>query len=301
MGDGLLEVAAKQHGLISRPQALAAGLSEHQIRRRVSTRHWERVLPHVYRVRGAARSWLATLHAAALWAGASGALSHGAAASLWGFTRFEGAPPELTLLDHRKPPPGLCAHWVRAFAPHDVVVLRGLRVTSRLRTLLDLAGTCDAMTARACVDEAMRRRWVTSDQLKRLVERSTHTRGVELLRTLVAEYEGGNGPTESELEAYVYEVLDDAGLPRPQKQRVVTAGGKARRLDFSFPGTPLVLEADGFAWHANLDAFEKERNRHNALALRGLTVIRWTWRALHDEPERLVAQLRALLSRYGWR
>lgn len=301
MGDGILELAARQHGLLSRPQAVAAGLSEHQIHRRVSEGHWERVLPHVYRVHGAARTWLGGLQAATLWAGANGALSHGAAAAWWGFSRFESAPPELTLLDRRKPPPRVKSHSAAAFAPGELVLLRGLRVTSRLRTLLDLAGTCDPLTTRACVDEAMRRRWTTAEQLSRLVERSAHTRGVELLRSLVREYEGGDGPTESELELRVYELLDSEGLPRPMKQRPVMAGGRLRRLDFFFPSTPIVLEADGFAWHATLDAFERERARHNALTMKGLVVIRWTWRAISDEPEKCAAQLRALLSLYGWR
>jgi very-short-patch-repair endonuclease len=299
MGDGLLDLAAKQNGLVTRAQARASGLSGDQIRRRVVGGHWQRVHPCVYRLRGSPQTWVAQLQAAALWAGASGAVSHGAAAALWGFSRLEGAPPELTLADHRKPPARIRVHWSNSVPSTDVVVLRGLRVTSRLRTLLDVAGTSDANDARACVDEAMRRRWVTAEQLSRLVERSSNARGVELIRLLVEEYEGGNGPTESELEALVYEVLDAEGLPRPLKQRSVLASGRVRRLDFTFTGTPVVLEADGFAWHANLEVFERERTRHNALTLRGFVVIRWTWRALRDEADRLVAQLRALLSIYG--
>lgn len=301
MGDGLLEVAAKQHGLLTRAQALAVGLSDDQIQRRVATGQWQRVHPRVYRIHGAPRTWLSDLQAAALWVDKLGALSHGAAASLWGFSHFEGAPPELTLTTHRKQYTNVKLHVVGALPPSDVVTLRGLRVTSRHRTLLDLAGTCDPLTARACFDEAMRRRWTTADQLSRLVERATHTRGVELIRSLVDEYEGGSGPTESELELQVYELLDSEDLPRPVKQHAVMAGGRLRRLDFFFPGTPVVLEADGFAWHATLDAFERERARHNALTLKGFVVIRWTWRAINDEPEKCAAQLRALLSRYGYR
>ena len=301
MGDGLLELAAKQHGLLSRSQAIAAGVSNDQIQRRVASGQWQRVHPRVYRVHGAPRTWFSDLQAAALWADKPGALSHGAAASLWGFSRFEDAPPELTITTHRKQSTNVKLHVVNTLPSSDVVMLRGLRVTSRHRTLLDLAGTCDPLTARACFDEAMRRRWTTTEQLSRLVERSPHTRGVELIRSLVHEYEGGNGPTESELELGVYELVDSEGLPRPVKQRPVMAGGRLRRLDFFFPGTPIVLEADGFAWHATLDAFERERSRHNALTMRGFVVIRWTWRAINDEPEKCAAQLRALLSRYGYR
>ena len=301
MGGEFGEVAARQHGLLSRAQAIACGLSPDQIERRVRSGQWQRVCPRVYRLQGTPNTWLQQLHTAALWAGTAGALSHGAAAGLWGFSRFEGAPPEVTITSHTRPPAKVRVHQVPLLPGADVVLLRGLRVTSRLRTLLDLAGTCDPLTTRACVDEAMRRRWTTAEQLSRLVERSPHTRGVELLRSLVREYEGGDGPTESELELRIYELLDSEGLPRPMKQRPVMAGGRLRRLDFFFPSTPIVLEADGFAWHATLDAFERERARHNALTMKGLVVIRWTWRAITDEPEKCAAQLRALLSLYGWR
>ena len=118
-----------------------------------------------------------------------------------------------------------------------------------------------------------------------------------MLRDLLSDYQAGEAPTESELEARVFELLSAEGLPRPYKQRSVIAGGRVRRLDFHFPGTPVVIEADGYSYHSSREMFERDRERNNALAARGLRVLHWSWAALRDRPEELVAQLKALLSR----
>ncbi|MDP3503840.1 MAG: DUF559 domain-containing protein [Myxococcales bacterium] len=74
------------------------------------------------------------------------------------------------------------------------------------------------------------------------------------------------------------------------------AGDDDARLDFRFEGTNVVIEADGFAWHVNPVSFEKDRQRANALAARGFVVLHWTWAALEDRPDVLVAELQRALS-----
>lgn len=76
---------------------------------------------------------------------------------------------------------------------------------------------------------------------------------------------GGDGPTGSELEARVQDLLEAQGFPRAAKQRPVFIGGRLRRLDSLVPGTRIVIEADGYAWHASPAQFEKDRGAVMAL------------------------------------
>lgn len=292
------KIAARQHGLVTTEQAQRAGFSKFMISRRVSAGVWSRVLPSVYRLGGAERTHAQRLQAASLWAGDDGVLSHGAAAAVWGFDTFRDAAPELTLTVDRRCGGVLRVHRVDTLPAADVALRRRLRITSLPRTLLDVASAGVDSLTRACLNEALRRRWLTVDALRTLVSDAHRERGVEVLRDVLSELEGGDGPTESQLEDAVVEALIWAGLPRPRRQRSVVVDGRVRRLDFQFVDAPVVLEADGFAWHSTLRAFEEDRARHNSLTARGFIVLRWTWAALQQHPERLTNQLREVLRRF---
>lgn len=295
----VLRLASRQHGVITRVQACAQGLSQRAISRRVESGHWETLFPSVYRVEGAPRSWHQRLAAALLWAGRGAALSHRVAAGLHGFARGARDGLELTVSRDLRLPAPAAVHRVSALMPRDLSSVLGLAVTSPTRTLVDLAATSLVQDLRASVDEALRRRWTTLDRLQVAVCRAAHQPGVVALRAIVAELAGGDAPTQSELESRVAEVLEAAGLPRPIRQQVVVVGGAVRRMDFRVPGTPVVIEADGYAYHSGFDTFERQRERHRALASRGLVVLPWTWAAVRDRPEHLVVQLVETLSRFG--
>jgi very-short-patch-repair endonuclease len=282
---------------------MGAGLSEAQVALR-ARRAWERVLPGVYRLRGSEPSWLQHLQAVALWAGSGSVFSHGTAAALWDFARFrdEGVPVHLMRRSgSERPCETVEVHVASALTGRDVRSHRGFRVTSPSRTLLDLAAVVDPATLRATVDEALRRKLTTVERLEAFcLEHSSH-RGIRRLRALTRELVGGDGPTESELEARVEALLASAGLPVPTRQRTVIVGRRLRRLDFVFPGTRVVIEADGYAWHSSPLAFEKDRERLRALTARGYRVLQWTWQSLEQTPEVLLEELRAVLSREGVR
>ena len=54
---------------------------------------------------------------------------------------------------------------------------------------------------------------------------------------------------------------------------------------------------DDFGTHGTRSAFETDRERDAWLTVRGYRVVRFTWRALVDEPTRVGDVLRGLLSR----
>lgn len=291
------QLAARQHGVIRRDQALETGLSRRQVDHRVFKGFWHLLFPGVYRVEGAPITWLQHLKAASLWARHDFAISVKAAAALIGFPRFRPGVVELSVTRHLPAVDGVIVHRTAGLHPKELTFIHGICATNATRTLIDLAACVTPQDLRASVDYALRLKLTSLERLDAGLEQAARRPGTGWLRQLVHDYLGGDGPTESELEARVQDVLEAAGYPRAHKQRAVRVGTRLRRLDFLLPGTRVVIEADGYAYHASPRAFEEDRRRHNELATRGYLVLRWTWAALRDEPRRLLAQLDQVLGR----
>lgn len=285
-------MAERQAGVIGRAQAFATGLRPWQATYQLETGARARVAPATYRLAGAPRTFEQRLHGMQLWAGNGSLFSHATAARLWGFTRFERRDDvHLTLRTRQRTPDAeVTLHQVAYLEARETGSARGFRVTSVSRTLLDLAATEPWPSVRAAVDEAVRRRWLSLDRLSVTVERAAGRRGVRPLRELVDEYAGGSGPSESELEARVIEFLEEHRIPAPRRQQRVVIGGRCRRIDFVWPERRLIIEADGYAWHADLASFERDRQRRSALTARGFRVLQWTWKGVLQRPDTLVAE-----------
>ena len=86
MGDEarIAATARRQHGVVSRGQVLAAGISPSALDRAVAAGRLERVHHGAYRYAGAPRTWEQCLLAAVLGAGGEAVVSHRSAAQLWG-------------------------------------------------------------------------------------------------------------------------------------------------------------------------------------------------------------------------
>jgi very-short-patch-repair endonuclease len=189
---------------------------------------------------------------------------------------------------------------VGPFAGKDRWNVQGFLVTSPTRTLLDLGSTtATGDDLRATADEALRRNMTTVEKLAVALkrEKKERPRGLSFLRGLVHEYQGGDGPCESELESRVLELLLPTGLPRPDRQKSIKVAGRFRRLDFFFEQYGVIIEADGYAYHSDTIAFEKDRERRNSLIARGLVVLQWTWKALEERPDELLQELTMVLKR----
>jgi hypothetical protein len=290
-----LQRAASQHGVIARWQVTQSGLSRQQLRSLLAQKRWEHVLPGVFRISGAPEDWRQKLHAALLWAGRGAALSHRTAAALHGFARFRESGTQLVSHLEKRAPRGVSLYKCQKLVGADVTRIDGLLVTSVERTLLDLAATESEADVRACLDEALRRKWTALDDFELVLRDHDGKRGVAMLRRLVATLQGAGGPTESEMESRVRDLLEANGFPQPVSQHAVYAGGRLRRLDFKFAGSKVVIEADGYAYHSSPAAFERDRERLNALLVRGFVVLQWTWKALLERPDELLAQLRCVL------
>jgi hypothetical protein len=128
----------RQAGVVSRAQALQAGLTGAQIDRLVARRRWRPVHPRVYQDGDHGCTDEARLRAAVLWAG-DGAVPAGRAA-LWWHGLLAGAPETITLrVPRRCPEPPAGVVWRQIRHGEHVVAVRGLTVPVRALALLDAA------------------------------------------------------------------------------------------------------------------------------------------------------------------
>ncbi|MHA6620138.1 hypothetical protein [Pseudonocardia sp. DLS-67] len=129
---------ARQAGVISREQALQAGLAAATVDRMVRTRRWQPLHPRVYLVRGYPAGDEALARAAVLWVG-EGAVLSGAAAAWW-HGLLAGAPRTLAVTASARRParPGVVVRC-RPLDAADRTERRGLPVTPLGLTVLDAA------------------------------------------------------------------------------------------------------------------------------------------------------------------
>ena len=288
-------IAEEQHGLITRTQLLSLGLGPGAIQHRLRTGRLRRIHRGVYRVSGAAPiKPPARALAAVLACGPRAVASHRTAAGLWQLTEIdEQEAVHVTVLrsgpGHR---PGIRVHRPRSLAEDEVATVTGVPVTSPSRTILDLAGTLPSRQLEQMYALAVRRRLVGPSRLLQLLPRRAGRHGTPRLRHLL-EAECSPALTHSEAEERFLALIRAAGLPEPETNVLL---GRYK-VDFLWREQRLIVEIDGFAFHGSRTSFEGDRRRDADLHTAGWRVVRFTWRQLTTERERVIATLAALLTR----
>jgi hypothetical protein len=170
----------------------------------------------------------------------------------------------------------------------------GLRVTSPLRTVLDLCLTLPLTAAVVSTDSALRAGLVSRAALRRacaaLAAGQDRSRVARVVR-LVDRRSG------SVLESVCRVLFAEAGLPAPLTQFEVRGsdGRLLGRVDFAWPEHRLVVETDGFAFHADRASYRADRRRTHALVLDGWRVLRFSWEDVVHQPEGTVTAVREAL------
>ncbi|MEA2439321.1 MAG: hypothetical protein QOH76_745 [Thermoleophilaceae bacterium] len=276
----------RAHGVVTRRELLAAGVTVIEIRRRVQKGVLIRQYPGVYRVGHAAPSTDASFIAAVKACGEGAVLSGKPAGYLLGLIKGQAPAPDVTTPTERRVK-GIRTRRTRRLDPRDVIKVRGIPVTSVPRTLVDLAATLTAEElARACHEAGVRYR-TTPRHVEAVLARRPGSPGAARLRAVVR---GDVRVTLSQLERLFFEALRSAGLPLPEMNRV--AGG--RRVDCRWPGR-LTVELDSYRFHNSRYAWEQDRRREREARAREEEFRRYTWADVAEQPDAMLADLRALL------
>jgi hypothetical protein len=285
-------LATRQHGVVSRGQLLALGLTARAIEHRLNAGWLHPLHRGVYavghrRVSGDGRSM-----AAVLACGCGALLSHRSGGALWGFRQSTRASHDVIVPRRGGGRPGITLHSVRNRHPDDRAEVAGIPVTSVARTLLDLCDVIRTHQAERAFEDATRLRLLDMRAAQRLVESCSGGRGRGLFARLVAEA-AEPPPTRSELERAFLELIRAYGLPLP----LVNAMVKGIEVDAYWPNAKVAVELDGYAFHNTRRQLERDREREAILDVARIHVIRLTWSMIHDRPAQTAARVRDALAR----
>ncbi len=268
-------LAGRQHGCVAFGQLVGAGVGRRAVQRRVESGHLIRLHRGVYAVGHVALPPLARYAAALLAVGANAVLSHRSAAVIWRILpeeeeEEEGAPVDVSVVDGQPRQ----RRGIRIHRPHvergAITTRDGLSLTDPARTVDDCARVLRPAAAERMVYEALARRLIAGPPA------------------------GMREPklTRSELERRFLAIVRRAGFPEPETN--VRVGGW--EVDVLWREQRLAVELDSWRFHGHRLAFERDREKQQALAAAGLRVSRVTARQL-DRPTRVVAGLAQALVR----
>ena len=280
--------AEAQHGVVSRAQLLAAGLTVDAIAHRVSTGRLHRTgMREVYAVGRPTLSRHGDWMAAVLACGFGAVLSHGSAAGLWDIAREPSGRIELSVPGGVRNRPGVVAHR-RSLADDQVTCHQGIPVTSPELTLIDLATRLGRESLETAVNKADMLDLVDPETLRASLADHRGRRGVARLRTILDRRTFVL--TDSQLERRFLPLARQAGLDMP----VTGTRINGFKVDFYWPELKLVVETDGLRYHRTPAQQTRDRLRDQTHLAAGLTCLRFTHDQVRFEPNHVVATLRAV-------
>jgi very-short-patch-repair endonuclease len=115
--------------------------------------------------------------------------------------------------------------------------------------------------------------------------------GAPLLRSLLGEE--NLVFTRSHAEKVLLAILERGGLPKPETNVRV----RGIEVDCFFRAARLIVEIDGFTYHSSPAAIERDHDRDQVLYLAGYDVVRFTWKQLDQQPDRVLANVAGALAR----
>lgn len=290
MNRELATLARTQAGVWTWHQALRCGYTVSQARVRVRRGDWRRVRHGVY-CSGAAEPGQVVRGAALALAAPSGTvLSHSTAAAFHGFHLTRDERVHVTSDTERWQPtraPGVATHRGK-LGPGDVVRVGHVRLTSPLRTVVDLACALPGHEGLAAADRALRTRAVLRQDLLEYAHRQLP--GRTRRRTAETVVTWADRRSESAPESHLRWRYIRSALPVPRPQTAVWISNVEHRTDLEYGFALLGAEYDSDEYHAG--GRQRRRDRHRYEGFRALG-----WLLLFVTPDELYGEADAHLHR----
>jgi hypothetical protein len=296
------QILELQAGVITRGQALGAGLSRHALTARLDSGRWQRLQTGVYAAFTGKPDREVLQWAAVLGAGPRAVLSHQSAADLHGLI---AAGTRQDRLVHVTVPRGqrvaalkqVRLHYSqRVDAARHPVLLPPL--TGVEDTVLDLASAAANVTdgigwiLRGCAS-----RRTTPDRIRQAMAARRRLRWRKELSVALGDARSG---VQSALEyGYAYRVERPHGLPAGARQWRSIAAGQVRYEDVRYQRYRLIVELDGRAAHPEGDRW-RDIHRDNASAGGGCVTLRYSWSDVTQRPCAVAAEVSRVLRSRGW-
>jgi very-short-patch-repair endonuclease len=308
--------------VITNERAKALGYGDALIRRQLRNGLWICLARGIYQTRPPASEderIALLLRAKLLQCGEDAVLSHESAALLYAFDTVTPLIAPQTIDDVCVSVSGQTATRLanvrRTKRPPatdvTLVNLSGMkiRITTKERTLLDLAATLSLDEWEMALESALRgvdprRPYEWNHQLlANLQMRGNFVfRGAPIVRGALGRRPAHASPTASGGETLAVQLFRSAGLPVFRRQvsvRIIGRNGSVKYTffpDFADIGRGLIIEIDGIDAHANAAALTRDLRRQNEL-VRAFEMVRFTGTQIRSEPERVIARIRESLDR----
>ncbi len=282
-------VASRQAGRIAFSQLQWLGVTPSTAQGWEAQGYLERVLPRVYAVGHTALNREADLWAAVLYAGPGAMLSHGTAAH-W-LKLIDYAPRHIEVSTPRKV---RSLQSIRVYGRRSELEREfhnGLPVTSVPVMMVDLAATSEPRVVNRALGQLDFQKLLDVDSL--LAGCGSGRRGAKLLREVIEQYDPRLKYANGRLEEDFYALCKRRGLPLPRLNTYV----HDIKVDAYWPQQGLVVELDSELAHSS--PARRRRDRRNDLILRGhgLTVHRYDWELVHQQPAEVTADVLSALER----
>jgi hypothetical protein len=289
-----------QYGIVSRSQALRAGLTVDMIKFRVRSGRWRQIHPGIYATFTGSPGRTAQLWAAVLSAGHGAMLSHETAAELHRLTDKPTDLIHVTVPRHRHVAAvrGVslhrCTRAVEAVLGHSNpprtrVEETVLDLTQTAATFDDVCGWVTRAFARDLTDETRLRRAMSAR--KKLRWRA------DLDGLITAAADGDHSVLEFR---YDRDVERAHGLPEAIRQAAFAGpSGRRGRRDRLYAEFGVVAELDGRLAHAIEDQW-RDKARDNAAAVDGLQTLRYGWTQVRQYPCETAIEVAKVLRIRGW-
>lgn len=224
--------------------------------------------------------------------------SHETAAAIWGIPTL-GHVSSVQLTRQRRSQgtatyEDVVVHHAR-LGHHEMVVHKGVPVTTPARTVVDLARRRPFRAGVVAADAALRMRHCTREQLRAATEGQGGWPGVAQARKVLAF---ADARAESPLESISRVAFHHYGLPAPILQATI---GGYERADFLWEKFRVIGEADGMGKYTSPEVLRREKEREEDFVRMGFTVFRWIWRDAYRRPDALAHRAEGILKRRGFR
>lgn len=291
--------------VVVRPDALAAGWSDREIRGNVRRGEWQRLQRGAYLLDSgtgvasglpldrAQRHGL-TVAATVPRLTRPAVISHVSAAAVHGLALWR-VPTDRVHVTRNPPATSHVSGRLRVHSARlderDIVLIDAMVVTSVARTLVDLAGSVHRDSAVVACDHALREGLVDEPELRDCLDRHRGRKGSRSAARAIAEADrrsGSVGETRSRL------AFRDLGLPVPELQIVLrdARGRHVATCDFGWREHGVIGEFDGRVKYGRLlrpgqqpgDVVFEEKRREDAIRELDWQVFRWVWPELDAPP-----------------
>jgi hypothetical protein len=294
----LLDFIAFQSGVVSRQQAIVAGMAAIAIDNKLRSGRWQRLQRGVYATFTGPVDREAELWSFVLRAGPSAMLSHQTAAEVYGLARGPSRMIHLTVPadEHPGRMRGVVLHRSRYADKyvHPVFFPPRTRVEQTVLDLAQVSANLDEAFDWLC--RAVGSRLTTTDLVRTALADRPRIRWRADLEVALDDVADG---ARSVLERrYITGVERPHGLPPARRQAKTVIDGQTRYVDNLYEQASLAVELDGSASHPPEERWADSR-RDNAHAGLGILTVRYNWADVTQRACSVAAQVAGLLQARG--